>query len=88
MAIEDEVKEEEVPPWRHSGLLQKVEPTWRRSGLLQEVKKDEEPPWHQQKTSPSRPSSSSSWNERSPVIEVKTMQHPYPPPPWKKRKIQ
>ena len=34
MAIEDEVKEEEVPPWRHSGLLQNVEPTYAHMAPL------------------------------------------------------
>ena len=51
-AIEDEVKEEVEPPWRHSGLLQEVEPPWRHSGLppwrhsglLQEVKTEDVEP--------------------------------------------
>jgi len=76
---------------RHSGLLQEVkeevEPPWRHSG--QEVKEEVEPPWRQHKTSASRPSSSSSWGEWSPVIEVMKPEQPaHPPPPWKKRKFQ
>ncbi len=91
-AIEKEEMEEVETPWRHSGPKQEVkeeevEPPWRHSGL-QEVKEEVEPPWRQQKTSASRPSSSSSWGERSPVIEVMKPEQPaYPPPGWKKRKF-